>query len=148
MPYGWDAKQLNLIRAYIGAGVELKMINSMTMCYGYNAVGTNETFGDASIRALKNANYQLVELFAEFGIEMSSEWAYKLMGATVDIGYENSSNPIFTVSETKQVAEFCKEVGIGMYSFWCVNRDALLEYNKAISGMYTHFTASTYYLDK
>ena len=148
MPYGWDAKQLNLIRAYIGAGVELKMINSMTMCYGYNAVGTNETFGDASIRALKNANYQLVELFAEFGIEMSNEWAYKLMGATVDIGYENSSNPIFTVSETKQVAEFCKEVGIGMYSFWCVNRDALLEYNKAISGMYTHFTASTYYLDK
>lgn len=148
MPYGWDAKQLNLIRAYIGAGVELKMINSMTMCYGYNAVGTNETFGDASIRALKNANYQLVELFAEFGIEMSNEWAYKLMGATVDIGYENSSNPIFTVSETKQVAEFCKEVGIGMYSFWCVNRDALLEYNKAINGMYTHFTASTYYLDK
>ena len=65
MPYGWDAKQLNLIRAYIGAGVELKMINSMTMCYGYSAVGANESFGDASIRALQNANYQLVQLFEE-----------------------------------------------------------------------------------
>lgn len=148
MPYGWDAKQLNLIRAYIGAGVELKMINSMTMCYGYSAVGANESFGDASIRALQNANYQLVQLFEEFGIEMSSEWAYRLMGATVDIGYENSQNPIFTVQETKQVAEFCKQNGMGMYSYWSENRDALLEKNSAISSIYAYFTAATYYLDK
>lgn len=148
MPYGWDAKQLNLIRAYIGAGVELKMINSMTMCYGYSAVGANESFGDASIRALQNANYQLVQLFEEFGIEMSSEWAYRLMGATVDIGYENSRNPIFTVQETKQVAEFCKQNGMGMYSYWSENRDALLEKNSAISSIYAYFTAATYYLDK
>lgn len=148
MPYGWDAKQLNLIRAYIGAGVELKMINSMTMCYGYSAVGANESFGDASIRALQNANYQLVQLFEEFGIEMSSEWVYRLMGATVDIGYENSQNPIFTVQETKQVAEFCKQNGMGMYSYWSENRDALLEKNSAISSIYAYFTAATYYLDK
>lgn len=148
MPYGWDAKQLNLIRAYIGAGVELKMINSMTMCYGYSAVGANESFGDASIRALQNANYQLVQLFEEFGIKMSSEWAYRLMGATVDIGYENSQNPIFTVQETKQVAEFCKQNGMGMYSYWSENRDALLEKNSAISSIYAYFTAATYYLDK
>ena len=148
MPYGWDAKQLNLIRAYIGAGVELKMINSMTMCYGYSAVGANESFGDALIRALQNANYQLVQLFEEFGIEMSSEWAYRLMGATVDIGYENSQNPIFTVQETKQVAEFCKQNGMGMYSYWSENRDALLEKNSAISSIYAYFTAATYYLDK
>ena len=148
MPYGWDAKQLNLIRAYIGAGVELKMINSMTMCYGYSAVGANESFGDASIRALQNANYQLVQLFEEFGIEMSSEWVYRLMGATVDIGYENSQNPIFTVQETKQVAEFCQHKGMGMYSYWSENRDALLEKNSAISSIYAYFTAATYYLDK
>ncbi len=148
MPYGWDAKQLNLIRAYLSAGVELKMINSMTMCYGYNAVGTNESFGDASIRALKSANYQLVQLMGEFGIEMSSEWAYKIMGATVDIGYENSLNPVFTADETKQVAEFAKSVGLGMYSFWCMNRDAMLEYNTAISSMYTHYKGASYYLDK
>lgn len=148
MPYGWDAKQLNLIRAYIGAGVELKMINSMTMCYGINLVGTNESFGEASIRALQNANYQLVQLFEEFGITMSSEWAYKLMGATVDIGYENSDNPVFTVAETKQVAEFCKENNIGMYSYWCINRDAMIEKNSAIYSKFAYFTASTYYLDK
>ena len=148
MPYGWDAKQLNLIRAYIGAGVELKMINSMTMCYGYDAVASDESFGDASVRALQNANYQLVQLFEEFGIEMSSEWAYKLMGATVDIGYENAKNPVFTVQETKQVAEFCKQKGIGMFSYWSENRDAMLEKNNAIYSMYAYYTASSYYLDK
>ena len=79
---------------------------------------------------------------------MSSEWAYRLMGATVDIGYENSQNPIFTVQETKQVAEFCKQNGMGMYSYWSENRDALLEKNSAISSIYAYFTAATYYLDK
>ena len=148
MPYGWDTKQLNIIRAYLTAGVNVKLINSMTMCYGYNAVGTNESFGDASIRALKNANKQLIQIYKEYGKNLSEDEAYKLMGATVDIGYENNQNPIFTTEETKQVAEFARDKGMGMYSFWCMNRDALLEYNKAINYTYTYYTASSYYFDK
>ena len=148
MPYGWDTKQLNIIRAYLTAGVKLKLINSMTMCYGYNAVGNNETFGDASIRALKNANKQLMQLYTEYGVTLSENDAYKLMGATVDIGYENTENPIFTVEETKQVAEFARDKGMGMFSFWSMNRDALLEYNKAINYTYTYYLASSYYFDK
>lgn len=148
MPYGWDTKQLNIIRAYLTAGVELKLINSMTMCYGYNAVGTNESFGEASIRALENANAQLIQLYAEYGKTISESDAYKLMGATVDVGYENSQNPIFTPEETKLVAEFAKDKGMGMYSFWCMNRDALLEYNKAINYSYTYYVASSYYFEK
>ncbi len=148
MPYGWDTKQLNLIRAYLTAGVELKLINSMTMCYGYNAVGTNESFGDASVRALENANKQLIQIYAEYGKEISSSEAYKLMGATVDIGYENTANPIFTTEETQQVAEFAKDKGMGMYSFWSMNRDSLIEYNKAINYPYTYYKASSYYYEK
>jgi chitinase len=148
MPYGWDTKQLNIIRAYLTAGVDIKLINSMTMCYGYNAVGVNESFGDASIRALKNANKQLIQLYSEYGINLSESEAYKLMGATVDIGYENTANPIFTTEETKQVAEFARDKEMGMYSFWCMNRDSLLEYNKAINYTYTYYLASSYYFEK
>lgn len=148
MPYGWDTKQVNLIRAYIDGGVKISLINNMTMCYGYGAVGTNETFGDASVRALKNAQKQLVKLCYEYGVEISEEDAYKMLGATVDIGYENASNPVFTVDETAQVAQFAKENNLGMFSFWSMNRDAMLEQNRAISSKFDHFTASTYYLDK
>ncbi len=148
MPYGWDTKQLNIIRAYLTAGVDLKLINGMTMCYGYNAVGVNESFGDASIRALQNANKQLIQLYAKYDVTLSESEAYKLMGATVDIGYENTANPIFTTEETKQVAEFARDKEMGMYSFWCMNRDALLEYNKAINYTYTYYLASSYYFDK
>lgn len=148
MPYGWDTKQLNIIRAYLTAGVNVKLINSMTMCYGYNAVGANESFGEASIRALKNANAQLIQLYTEYSTQLTENDAYRLMGATVDIGYENNANPVFTTEETKLVAEFAKEKGMGMYSFWSMNRDALLEYNSAINYLYTYYTASSFYLEK
>ena len=51
-------------------------------------------------------------------------------------------------AETKQVAEFCKESGVAMYSFWSMNRDARLESNKGIYYQYGHTTAASYYLDK
>lgn len=148
MPYGWDTAQLDLIRAYINAGVKLSVINNMTMCYGYSGVRSGEDFGDASVRALKNACAQLKQIYAEYNITITDEEAYKMLGATVDIGYENTDNPIFTADLTQKVAEFCKENGLGMYSFWSMNRDAKLESNKGIYYAYGHTAAATYYLDK
>lgn len=148
MPYGWDTTQLNLIRAYINAGVKISVINNMTMCYGYSGVRSGEDFGDASIRALKNAMIQLKQIYAEYNVTITDEEAYKMLGATVDIGYENSDNPTFTADLTQKVAEFCKESGVAMYSFWSMNRDARLESNKGIYYQYGHTTAASYYLDK
>lgn len=34
MPSGWEQKQINIIKAYLDAGVDITTINSMTMCYG------------------------------------------------------------------------------------------------------------------
>lgn len=148
MPYGWDEQQINLIRAYLSAGVKLSVINNMTMCYGYNGVASGEDFADASIRALQNANRQLIGIYAEFDVQLTEEEAYKMLGATVDIGYENSQNPIFTADMTKRVAEFAKEKNCRMYSFWSVNRDSMLEPNTGIKYQYTHYASATHYLDK
>ena len=52
MPDGWKDKQLKIINAYLDAGVDISLINSMTMCYGYG-VSENEDYGDASIRAME-----------------------------------------------------------------------------------------------
>ena len=147
MPYGYTSTQKNLLRAYIGNGVNIKFVNSMTMCYG-SEVDEGEDFADASIRAIENAKNQLKAIFSEYGLDLTDEKAYKMLGATVDVGYENQHNPIFTADMTRRVAEFANGKNLGMYSFWSINRDSMMQYNSAISTKYEHYDASLAFLEK
>lgn len=147
MPYGYTSTQKNLLRAYIGNGVNIKFINNMTMCYG-SEVNEGEDFAEASIRATENAKEQIKAIYNEYGLGLTDEEIYKLLGATVDIGYENQHNPVFTPQMTKQVASYANEKGLGMFSFWCVNRDCMMQYNKAINTQYEHYDASLAFLGK
>lgn len=146
MPYGYTTTQKNLLRAYIGNGVNIKFINSMTMCYG-DEVEKGENFAEASIRAIVNAKDQVKSIYAEYGREMTDSEVYNMLGATVDIGYENQYNPVFTPEMTKTVASFANDVGLGMFSYWCVNRDAMMQYNRAIETKYTFYDASLKFLE-
>lgn len=146
MPYGYTTTQKNLLRAYIGNGVNISLINNMTMCYG-SEVLPGEDFGEASVRALKNSNEQVRAIYAEYGVDMDERQTYKMLGATVDIGYENEYNPIFTTDMTKLVAEYAKEVGLGMFSYWSLNRDAKFEQNKGVNNKYEFYDASKAYLN-
>lgn len=145
MPYGYTSTQKNLLRAYIGNGVNIKFINSMTMCYG-DEVEKGEDFAEASIRAITNAKDQVKAIYNEYGRDMTDAEVYKMLGATVDIGYENQYNPVFTPEMTKTVASFANDVGLGMFSFWCVNRDSMMQYNKAIDTQYSFYDASLNFL--
>ena len=147
MPYGYTTTQKNLLRAYIGNGVNIKFINSMTMCYG-DEVEKGEDFAEASIRAIVNAKDQVKSIYAEYGREMTDEEVYKMLGATVDIGYENQYNPVFTADMTRVVAEYANDKNLGMFSFWCINRDCMMQYNSAITTQYEHYDASLVYLEK
>ena len=119
----------------------------MTMCYG-NEVNAGEDFAEASIRAINNAQKQLINLYKEYGVSLSEEESYSKLGATVDIGYENVYNPVFTADMTRRVAEFAKEKNLAMFSFWSMNRDSMIQYNSAIYSKYTHFDAALSYFDK
>lgn len=141
MPYGWTNTQTTLVRTYMDAGVDIKIINCMTMCFGYE-VYDYEDFGDASIRALKNAKDQLIAIYKDYGITLSDAEAYAKLGSTVDIGYENSYNPVFTTSMTKKVVDFANEVNLGMFSYWSLNRDALMQPNIGVKNAYEFFVES------
>ena len=132
MPDGWKEKQLKVINAYLDAGVDITLINSMTMCYGYG-VYDSEDYGDASIRAMESANKQLIELYKQRGITLSEAEAYKKMGATVSLGYESLLYPTFTPAMASKVATHAKQKSYGMLSFWSVGRDAKLQENKGVS---------------
>lgn len=131
MPYGWDQKQINIITAYIDEGVDIQVINCMTMCYG-TGVYANEDYGTASVRAMSNAVNQLKSIYSNRGEELTDDQAYLKLGATFSIGYESNLYPEFTSSMASTIVEDAKTHNYGLVSFWSMGRDAKLEYNKGI----------------
>ena len=132
MPDGWKEKQLKVINAYLDAGVNIELINSMTMCYGYGVADT-EDYGDASIRAMESANKQLREIYKNRGVTLSEAEAYAKMGATISVGYESTLYPTFTSEMASKVAAHARQKSYGMLSFWSVGRDAKLQENSGVS---------------
>ncbi len=136
MPSGWETKQINIIKAYLENGVSVKLINSMTMCYG-TGVNSDEDYGTASVRAIKNSVKQLKNIYSNLGILLSDDQAYLKTGATFSIGYESNLYPVFTTSMAATIIEDAKKHNYGLVSFWSMGRDAQLETNKAISEKFT-----------
>ena len=137
MPSGWEQKQINIITAYLDAGVDIKLINSMTMCYG-TGVAENEDYGTASVRAITNSIRQLKNIYSNYGILLSDAQAYLKTGATFSIGYESDLYPIFTTSMASTIVEDAKKNKYGLISMWSIGRDAMLSENKAITEQYTY----------
>jgi len=132
MPYGWDEKQINLIKAYLDAGVDIQVINSMTMCYG-TGVQAGEDYGTASVRAIENAFSKIKEIYANYGYALTDDQAYLKLGATYSIGYESSVYPVFTTSMSSTIVEDAIDKNYGLVSFWSMGRDAKLEENSGVS---------------
>ncbi|MBQ7453127.1 MAG: chitinase [Clostridia bacterium] len=140
MPYGWEQKQINILKAYLNSGVDISLINSMTMCYGAGLL-SGEDYGDASVRAITNAVEQMQTIYSNLGINLTPAQAYAKTGATMAIGYESSLYPTFTVAMAKKVANDAIKNNYGMISYWSINRDAKMESNQAITNIYTYFDA-------
>ena len=136
MPHGWEQKQINIINAYLDAGVDITLINSMTMCYG-TGVYENEDYGTASVRAITNSIVQLKTLYANHGIMLSDDQAYLKTGATFAIGYEGELYPTFTTSMAATIVEDAIKHRYGLVSMWSIGRDAMLMPNQAITEPYT-----------
>ena len=137
MPSGWEQKQINIINAYLDAGVDITLINSMTMCYG-TGVQENEDYGTASVRAIGNSIKQLQAIYSNYGILLSDAQAYLKTGATFSIGYESDLYPIFTTEMAATIVEDAKKHRYGLISMWSMGRDAQLIENKAIKEKYTY----------
>lgn len=137
MPWGWDTKQINLIKAYMDEGVDIKIINSMTMCYGKPSLNAGEDFGSASVRAMENACSQLIEIYAGYGKKLSESESYKRLGSTVSLGYEGPANEVFTPTLAQKVYDHAAKKKYGLLSYWSINRDSKIEENLGVTGMYS-----------
>ncbi len=137
MPTGLTQVQLDVLEAYLSAGVDIEVVNIMTMCYGTSA----GDYALASVQAIDNTMKQVQQYFAEYAnIHLSEAQAYRKIGATPSVGFEGAAHPIFAVADTKVVVEHAIAKKIGMVSMWSINRDAQAQVNEGIYGAYEHTT--------
>ncbi|MCY6354529.1 DUF5011 domain-containing protein [Clostridium sp. ZS2-4] len=137
MPTGLTQDQINVLEAYLSQGVDLQVVNLMTMCYGTGSLLPGEDYGTASVRAVDNAKNQLKDVYKNFAnMDLTDEEAYAKLGTTPSIGFESSAHPIFTTDMAQVVVNHAIEKKLGMTSYWSMNRDAKLESNTGIPSQY------------
>lgn len=124
MDFGLTQDGLGTLQAYLEAGVDLSIVNIMTMCYGPSVTD----YAQGSIDAVENTKNQVQNYYKQYASkELSDNEAFRKIGTTTSIGYENELHPFFSVEMMSRVVEHAKEKSIGQVSFWSVNRDAKID---------------------
>lgn len=137
LPSGLVSDGLNILETYLSQGVDIELVNIMTMCYGSGTLLPSENYGTASVRAIDNTKNQVQQYFKNYAnISLTDSEAYKKVGTTSSIGFEGEAHPIFGTDWTKLVVDHSIEKGLGMTSFWSMNRDAMLETNRGVTSQY------------
>ncbi len=111
---GYD-NAAGVVRDTAQAGVRVKHVNLMTMDYG-NVQGA---MGDLAIQALTSVHGQLKNIFAS----ASDAQLWSMLGATPMIGQNDTAGEVFSLADARNLTSFAKQKGIGLVSFWAINRD-------------------------
>ncbi|MES2481862.1 MAG: hypothetical protein V4609_07690 [Pseudomonadota bacterium] len=122
---GLDSNSMALLRTTIAHGVRISRVNAMAMDFGRNNLYTmaGGSMSQAVIMTLTATNAQLKTLFPG-----RSTWQiYGMMGVTPMIG-TNDDFTTFTLADAQRVAEFARQNGLGMISYWAFNRDRAQSY--------------------
>ncbi|WP_240765072.1 glycosyl hydrolase family 18 protein [Paenibacillus dendritiformis] len=137
LPSGLTSVQLDVLEAYLSAGVDVKVVNIMTMCYGNGTLLPGENYGSASLRAVDSTKNQVKQYFKQYAnTDLTDEEAYGIIGTTPSIGFEGAAHPVFTTEWSQWVVDHAIEKGLAMTSFWSMNRDAMLENNSGVTAQY------------
>ncbi|GKT34025.1 DUF5011 domain-containing protein, partial [Aduncisulcus paluster] len=59
LPSGLTSVQLDVLEVYLSEGVDVELVNLMTMCYGSGTLNPGENYGTASLRAVESTMEQL-----------------------------------------------------------------------------------------
>lgn len=124
---GLDSNSMNLLNTTVAAGVRIDMVNVMTQSFGVENLRTmvpSSTVGEASIMAVRAAANQMTSVFRN----KTQGQIYAMMGVTPMIG-KNDDGATFTQDDARMVANFAKQNGLGMISYWSFQRDRAQSYS-------------------
>lgn len=118
LPSGLTDEGLAVVQAAIDAGVEIEVVNIMTMNFGEphppDAMGVN------TIEAAESLFAQLQELYPD----KDDAALWRMVGLTPMIGLNDVHPETFTLADAEAVAAFARERGIGRLAIWSLSRDA------------------------
>ena len=118
---GFGPDSMNLLNTTVSAGVRIDMVNVMTQSFGVQNLRTmvpSSTVGEASLMTFRAAANQMRSVFRN----KTQEQLHAMMGITPMIG-KNDDGATFTLDDAQMVANFARENGVGLISYWSFQRD-------------------------
>ena len=109
------ASALSCLKNAVSNGVSVSMVNGMVMdLYG----AMPKSWGQTAIDIMESMKMQISSIFTN----KSDAQLYGMLGATPMIG-RNDDNTIFTLEDAKTLTAWAKQKGLGLLSFWALQRD-------------------------
>lgn len=118
---GFGPEAINLLNTTVAAGVRIDMVNVMAQTFGIENVRNmvpSGTMGEAVTMTFRSAANQMTSIFRN----KTQSQLYAMMGMTPMIG-KNDDGSSFTPSDAQRVADFARQNGVGMISYWSFQRD-------------------------
>lgn len=115
---GLPKSAVNLLQNAIQNGVEVGVVNIMTMDY-YNKNAPGNKMARNTIRSAQSLFTQLHSLYPS----KNSSQLWALVGLTPMIGVNDDPKEIFTLQDAQTVVQFAGQQHIALLSFWEVQRD-------------------------
>jgi hypothetical protein len=116
LPSGLTENGMNTLQAAIDAGVEVEVVNIMTMNFGDPSAGS---MGEHTIEAAESLVSQLQPIYPE----KSDDELWSMVGLTPMIGINDVGSNIFTTEDAEVVTEFAAEKSIARLAMWSYERD-------------------------
>jgi chitinase len=114
-PSGLESNGLAVVSSANSAGVNVSMVNIMAMDYG----SASSAMGDLAISAATGTFNQIKGVFN--GKTDAQLWA--MIGVTPMIGVNDTQSEVFTVADASKLTSFAQQNGLGLLSFWAMQRD-------------------------
>jgi hypothetical protein len=114
---GFNAENLYVLQSALARGVEIDVVNPMTMDF-YDGV-SGDRMGDRSIEALRKVHGQLKGLY--LGRTDAQLWG--MLAATPMIGQNDDQREVFTLADARKVVAFANQQHMARLSFWATSRD-------------------------
>lgn len=121
LPTGLTPDGMYVLQSAKRYGVAVGVVNGMAMDYGDSAAPNPQgKMGDYAIQVGQSLFNQITEVWGT-GLTAAQRWA--MVGLTPMIGMNDVQTEIFDQQEAREVKAWATAQGIGLLSFWSLNRD-------------------------
>lgn len=124
---GMSEQAMRVVGGFLTAHVDISQLNVMTM--DYNIASDTESQSDVIKQSLNAAHDQYMQLLYTHRQLFDDAQIWKLMGATVLIGQNDTEDERFTTTDAQNINTFAQQTGLGRLSMWSLNRDRQCDNN-------------------